>query len=65
MSQNAWCPAPSMMVGMIWVDDRLDGGGKMDSCGGVSSRCKHRLTLLGGMSRLSTSLDHNGCQMLG
>jgi hypothetical protein len=37
----------------------------MDSYGGVSSGCKHWLTLLGGMSRLSSSLEHCGCQMLG
>jgi hypothetical protein len=37
----------------------------MHYCGGVSSGCKRWLTLLGGMSGLSSSLDHSGHQMLG
>jgi hypothetical protein len=37
----------------------------MDSCSGVSTRCKRLLTLLGGMLGLSLSLEHGGRQMLG
>jgi hypothetical protein len=35
----------------------------MDSCSGVSFGCKRWLTLLGGLSGLSLSLEHGGCQM--
>jgi hypothetical protein len=37
----------------------------MGSCGVASSGCKRWLTLLGGMSGLSSGLEHGGCQMLG
>jgi hypothetical protein len=37
----------------------------MDSCVGGSCGCKQLLTLLGGMSRLSSGLEHGGRQMLG
>jgi hypothetical protein len=37
----------------------------MDCCGGGSCECKRLLTLLGGMSGLSLSLEHGVCQMLG
>jgi hypothetical protein len=37
----------------------------MGSCGAASSGRKRWLTLLGGMSELSSSLEHGGCQMLG
>jgi hypothetical protein len=36
----------------------------VDSCGGVSSRCKRWLSLLGGISGLSSGLEHSGHQML-
>jgi hypothetical protein len=36
----------------------------MDSCGGGSCWCKRMLACLGGISRLSSSLEHGGCQML-
>jgi hypothetical protein len=36
----------------------------MDSCGGGSCGCKQLLTLLGGMSGLSSGLEHSGRQML-
>jgi hypothetical protein len=36
----------------------------MDSCGGVSSGCNRWLTLLGDMSGLSSSLEHDARQML-
>jgi hypothetical protein len=32
----------------------------MDSCGGESCGCKGLLTLLGGMSGLSSGLEHGG-----
>jgi hypothetical protein len=37
----------------------------MDSCDGVSSGHRRWLTLLGGMSGLSSILEHGGRQMLG
>jgi hypothetical protein len=37
----------------------------MDSYGGVSSRCKRWLTLLGSMSGLSSCVKHGGHQILG
>jgi hypothetical protein len=37
----------------------------MDSCGGGSCGCKQLLTLLGGMSGLSSGLEHGGRQMFG
>jgi hypothetical protein len=37
----------------------------MDSCGGESCGCKWLRTLLGGMSGLSSSLEHGGHQILG
>jgi hypothetical protein len=65
MSPYAGCSATLMMVGRIWADDWLGGGGMIDSYGGVPSGCKHWLTLLGGMLGLSSSLEHSGPQMLG
>jgi hypothetical protein len=35
----------------------------MDSCGGGSCGCKRLLTLLGGMSELSSGLEHGGRQI--
>jgi hypothetical protein len=37
----------------------------IDSCGDGSCGCKRLLTLLGGMSGLSSGLEHAGRQMLG
>jgi hypothetical protein len=37
----------------------------MDSCGGGSCGCKQLLTLVGGISGLSSDLEHSGCQILG
>jgi hypothetical protein len=37
----------------------------MDSCSSGSCGCKWLLTLLGGMSGLSSGLQHGGHQMLG
>jgi hypothetical protein len=37
----------------------------MDSYGDGSCGCKRFLTLLGGISGLSSGLEHGGCQMLG
>jgi hypothetical protein len=37
----------------------------LDSYDGGSCGCKQLLTLLGGMSGLSSSLDHGGRQVLG
>jgi hypothetical protein len=37
----------------------------IDSCDSGSCGCKRLLTLLGGMSDLSSCLEHGGCQMLG
>jgi hypothetical protein len=37
----------------------------MDSWGGVSSGCRRWLTLLGGISGLSSSLEHSEHQILG
>jgi hypothetical protein len=37
----------------------------MGSCGNGSCGCKQLLTLLGGISGLSSGLEHGGHQMLG
>jgi hypothetical protein len=37
----------------------------MDSCDSGSCGCKRLLTLLGGMSELSSGLEHGGRQILG
>jgi hypothetical protein len=37
----------------------------MDSCDSGLCVCKRLLTLLGGMSELSSDLEHGGRQMLG
>jgi hypothetical protein len=65
MFSKVWCSGPSTIVGKIWVESSLGGGRLMSSCGGVSSRCKRWLTLLGGMSELSSGLKHGGHQILG